>query len=53
MTNDLIVIEKKRLDCLPQINGLDPIIDRIRQEVSSLVPDTSTKKAVILLQVPQ
>lgn len=45
MTNDLIVIEKENaLTVFTTSNGLDPIIDRIRQEVSSLVPDTSTKK---------
>ena len=45
MTNDLIVIEKENaLTVFTTTNGLDPIIDRIRQEVSSLVPDTSTKK---------
>lgn len=45
MTNDLIVIEKENaLTVFTTSNGLDHIIDRIRQEVSSLVPDTSTKK---------
>lgn len=45
MTNDLIVIEKENaLTVFTTTNGLDPIIDRIRQEVSSLVPDVSTKK---------
>lgn len=45
MTQELIVIEKENaLTVFTTAKGLDPIIDKIRKEVSSLVPDISTKK---------
>lgn len=45
MTQELIVIEKENaLTVFTTTKGLDPIIEKIRKEVSSLVPDISTKK---------
>lgn len=44
MTQELIVIEKENaLTVFTTTNGLDPIIEKIKQEVSSLIPDVSTK----------
>jgi len=44
MTQELIVIEKENaLTIFTTTNGLDPIVEKIKQEVSSLVPDVSTK----------
>lgn len=44
-TMDLVVIPKETaLDVFTAVNGLDPYMQRIRTEIDSFVPDTSTKK---------
>ena len=45
MNNELIVIQKETaLDIFTTQKGLDPIIEKIRQEVLSIAPDVSTRK---------
>lgn len=45
MNNELIVIPKETaLEVFTTAKGLDPIIEKIKAEVLSMVPDTSTKK---------
>ena len=41
---DLVTVETKNVAALFLKNGLDPIIEKLREEVAAFVPDISTKK---------
>ena len=42
VSTELLVIEKKSIVQYFQPNGLEPVINRLRQEVAKFTPDIST-----------